>query len=213
MLTGISLVAGSTRSSTPSFSGTLPISGSRRPTWTTFSLSIIRRRATPTYVSLPILSPGHPDAYPCPYHPAQQRIIAGRQKISQLNRQIEKATDKLHEDEPTNIAAIEDAKRVRSSSLFLPRVSFLISVLHARSQEAAEELESSLAQYEAGLADYKRSKEAMEPIITRKHEVEDELKAADKLLRSVVVRLQFSFSSGPSPCGLTRFVAVRTDKA
>lgn len=46
------------------------------------------------------------------FSPRQRNLRQGAQRINTLNRQIEQETGKLREDEPTNIAAIEEMRKV-----------------------------------------------------------------------------------------------------
>jgi hypothetical protein len=94
--------------------------------------------------------------------------------------------EKLREEEPTNIAAIQEAKAVRP-----PLISPHDLLTTVDAQDAEAELESTRSQYRELEADRKATSTAAQPLIARKAQLDEAITLANKgqkMLRVIPVR-------------------------
>lgn len=109
----------------------------------------------------------------------------------QLNNVIRDCTAKLEEEQPSNIAALQENKRVRCR--FLSRFPCRCGVAHsvlAPPQETEEELDNATRQYTAGLEAHEREgvNSEVQAVVEAKHELEAKIKKNEKLLAQTAVR-------------------------
>lgn len=117
---------------------------------------------------------------------SQHTVKSGQAKIHSLNRQIDAESSKLRKDEPTNIAAIEESRKVRRArhcSCWRLR-----ELTPHHSQEVHDELNMMLEQYQAGVDERARENLDYAPAVSRKHALDDDIAAATKLLAKLSVR-------------------------
>jgi hypothetical protein len=121
----------------------------------------------------------------------QAEAHAAQRQTVQLNRRIQDWDAKLKEEQPNNIAALQENKRVRTCRPpHWQRERTLLTVLVCRrSQETEQERENMLAQYKAGLAKFEESSasQSAAQAVEEKQAIEEELKQHERILRKLRV--------------------------
>ncbi|GAA5878546.1 hypothetical protein JCM3774_000102 [Rhodotorula dairenensis] len=99
---------------------------------------------------------------------AEGEAHAAQKQTVQLNRQIQNWDAKLKEEQPNNIAALQDNKR-----------------------ETEQERENMLAQYKAGLAKFEESSASQSAVaaVEEKQAIEEELRGHEKILKKLRDRI------------------------
>lgn len=115
-------------------------------------------------------------------HTAQKQTV-------QLNRRIQDWDAKLKEEQPNNIAALQENKRVGTAVCRSAAGTSLTVFFGQRSQETEQERENMLAQYNGGLAKFEESSTSQNAAeaVEEKQAIEEELKQHEKILKKLRV--------------------------
>ncbi|GAA5938070.1 hypothetical protein JCM10213_000824 [Rhodosporidiobolus nylandii] len=103
---------------------------------------------------------------------AEQAQSQAQQRMRQLNNQIATWDAKLKEEQPNNIAALQENKR-----------------------ESEQELESAQSQFQAGKEAFDRQTGNIEPVVEEKREIEAKIKKAEKILGQIASHLATQYAN------------------
>lgn len=107
-----------------------------------------------------------------------------------LNRRIADWDAKLQEEQPNNIAALQENKRVSASTAVISRAAEPLIPLSDPVQETEQERENALAQFKAGMENLNASPENQnaQATVDELRGLEEQLKKKDKLIQQIQVR-------------------------
>lgn len=107
-----------------------------------------------------------------------------------LNRRIADWDAKLQEEQPNNIAALQENKRVSASIAVISRAAEPLTPLNDPVQETEQERENALAQFKAGMENLNASPENQnaQATVDELRGLEEQLKKKDKLIQQIQVR-------------------------
>lgn len=122
--------------------------------------------------------------------PLQTRGRQVNGKINKINNELQTLNEKLNEEQPSNLAHIEDLKRVRS--FLTPSTMPTKANSSGFSQEAEAELASTVDQFRALTASKREASALVAPVVARKNELDEEANKIAKLAGKLRVRVSLA---------------------